>query len=122
MVAEHGKDAQPRPEPSERLGRRADIVGRKGNVVARQRYDIRPQAVRKLDGALDLSERRIKAVVDVREVDDPQSVVGGSQPLQPDVSYGDLGVAGEKPRRLSRFPAIQREGHEAAAPHPSSRA
>ena len=65
--------------------------------------------------ALNVVERRVKAVVNIREVNDPKTLVRGSESPQPNVRDRNLRVRSEKGRRLDGFRAAQRKGRQAPA-------
>ncbi len=109
VVANHREYVQPRPQLAQRLRHRLDIGGGKRDVVARQRHHIGARLVCEVDGALDTFERGEEVVVEVRQVRDPQAVVGGRETTQPDVGFGDLGIRGDPRRRQLRLRTVQRE-------------
>jgi len=80
VIPEDRKDAQPCAQFSQRPSRGPDIGGRKRHVVASQSDKVRPLAIRQVDGALDVFERSEKAVVNVRQLNNFQTVVLAAQP------------------------------------------
>ena len=74
MVAQHRVDAAARAQAAQHLGAGLNVGALVRDVVARERDDVGLEAVRHLDGALDLPSAREGAVVYVREVDDLQTV------------------------------------------------
>ena len=96
MIAEDRKDTQPSPQLAKRSRHRLDVSRRKRDKVAGDGDHVRAQAVRQLDCTLHLFARRIKAVMNVREVHDAETVMRWSEAGQEDIDLGDFRIGKER--------------------------
>lgn len=102
VISQDRKNSQARPQTSQHLRYGPDISGRKSDVVSGKGDQVGLQVVGHFYGAFDVFERRVEAVVDIRQVDDSQTVMSWAEPPQVDVNLSDFRIWRNRRRRKLR--------------------
>ena len=126
VVAEDGH--RRRGEPAEERAHGVELAPRVGQVVAREDHQIRLEGVRLREGLADDVIGRARPDMQIRELRDPEAVVGGIEsrhverdPLRARICVTCLGVEGERaerPRRADERDALQESSPSESPLHP----
>lgn len=112
VIAKHREDAEAGAKLAQGAGYRADISRGERDIISGERHEVRFELVGDMNGALNILQGRVQAVVDVRKVNDREPIMAARKPPQPDINIGDDRVLGGTARPSWRFRRIQRKSRQ----------